>query len=171
MTEQYSIADSGRLLARVAHAYECGERVTFLFGSALTAPGSNPGEKGVPGVDAIIDNVVGHFRGTDEMTTLEEVLTRSDPNSRYHEVMQFVIDCRGQDALNGIIMNSVLSARLQPDAISTNPESIEMDTNGWYLRPAVEGAERIRGLISSDIVVPAGDWECERAYVEWLNKR
>lgn len=143
MAELQSFADSGRLLARVSHAYECGERVTFLFGSALTAPGSNPEEKGVPGVTAIIEDVVRSFRGTDEMDSLEEVLNRSDPSARYQEVMQFVIDCRGQNALNDFIKSSVLKARNQPAAMSDDPEVIEMNAGGWYLRPAVEAVGRL----------------------------
>src|ERR1044071_437443 len=128
MGELQSFADSGRLIARVSHAYERGERVTFLFGSALTAPGSGAGEKGVPSVTALIEDVVRSFRETDAMDALEEVLKRSDPSARYQEVMQFVIDCRGQDALNDFIEKSVLNARNQPATLSDDPESIEMDT-------------------------------------------
>jgi len=138
MRGSHSFADSGKLLARVMHAVQCGERVTFLFGSALTAPGSHPEELGVPDANSLIDEVVESFRGTEEFDSLETALRPSEHSSRYQEAMQFVIDCRGQNALNSLIQKAVLKARIRPALPDQTPEQLELDTKGWYLRAAVE---------------------------------
>lgn len=143
MAEMRRIADSGRLLARLASCAQRGERVTFLFGSALTAPGSAADDRGVPDVNAFIQEIVGIFRGTDELNNLEEVLKRPGSISPYQEATQFVIDCRGQDVLNGLVRKAVLKARKSPEASDGDSRQIEMDTDGWYLRPAVEAVGRL----------------------------
>ncbi len=143
MAGSHVFADSGKLLARVAHAVQRGEPVTFLFGSALTAPGSRLEELGVPNAYTLIENVVESFRGTEEIDSLESALKLSDQSSRYQEAMKFVIDCRGQDALNKLIQNAVLKARTQPAKHDQSLEQIELDTQGWYLRAAVEAVGRL----------------------------
>ena len=125
------------------HAVQRGEPVTFLFGSALTAPGSRPEELGVPDANTLIEKVIESFQGTDELDSLESALKQSDNSSRYQDTMKFVIDCRGQDVLNELIQNAVLKARIQPVTFDQNLEQLELDTQGWYLRAAVEAVGRL----------------------------
>src|ERR1035437_4064113 len=99
MLRQSLFADSGRLLARVVHAAQRGDPVTFLFGTALTAPGAHAGELGVPDANALVEEVVKSFRGTDQFDALESALKQASPPGRYQATMKFVIDCRGQSAL------------------------------------------------------------------------
>ena len=133
----HDFADSGRLLARVMHAAQNGERVTFLFGSALTAPGGTPGEPGVPDAHAMVEEVIRSFQGTDEFDALHTVLQQSNAQERYQEAMKFILDCRGQDALNQLIRDSVIKARLSPLTPHLSVQEVELDTQGWHLRPAV----------------------------------
>ena len=70
MADRNVFADSEKLLARLVHAVRNQEPVTFLFGSALTAPGSAPGEVGVPDANTLIDRVLDSFRDTDEIDAL-----------------------------------------------------------------------------------------------------
>lgn len=143
MSRPYIFADSGKLLARVIHAVQRGEHVTFLFGSALTAPGSRPEELGVPDAATLIEKVVENFQSTEEQESLDRLLEQSDHASRYQETMKFVIDCRGQDVLNELIQSSVLKARIKPAIPNQNFEQLELDTEGWYLRAAVEAAGQL----------------------------
>jgi hypothetical protein len=138
MLGSHFFADAGKLQARVMHAAQGAERVTFLFGSALTAPGSRPDELGVPDASTLIEEVVESFQGTAELDSLESALKQSDPSSRYQDAMKFVIDCRGQNALNKLIQSAVLKARVQPASPDQNLEQLELDTKGWYLRAAVD---------------------------------
>lgn len=132
----HHFADSGRLLSRVAHAVQRGERVTFLLGSALTAPGSSIGEVGVPDANAMVEEVVRSFQGTEEFDALENLVAQATTRDRYQEAMKFVLDCRGQDTLNSMIRAAVLRARVREDGSENDPEVLELDTAGWHLRPA-----------------------------------
>jgi tetratricopeptide (TPR) repeat protein len=138
MPQERYFANSGALLARLVSAAQRLERVTFLFGSAITAPGPTPNEKGVPDANAFIQEVVGIFKGTDELAGLEEILKRAAPTSRYQEAMQYVIHCRGQDVLNELVKDAVLKARKTSERQKLDPRTVEMDSDGWYLRPAVK---------------------------------
>lgn len=138
MAQHHSFADAGRLLTRVLHAAHTGDTVTFLFGSALTAPGTQPNELGVSDANQLIEDVISSFRGTPDFEALESTLTQSPPSHRYQAAMQFVIDCRGQDALNALIREAVLRARVPNSLTDHDPEALEQDIAGWYLRPAVK---------------------------------
>ncbi len=87
-----NFADSGRLLARLIHAIQNGEPVTFLFGSAVTAPGGRPDELGVPDANTLIEEAISSFRGTSEFEALDNLLKQCAGPARYQETMQFVID-------------------------------------------------------------------------------
>jgi hypothetical protein len=143
MADRQSFADSGKLLSRVTSDIDRNKRVTFLFGSALTAPGSRPSEKGVPDANSMIQEVVHLFQGTEEYAALGEMLSNASPAARYQEAMQFVIDCRGQEVLNDLIHTSVLRARKDSQTSQTAATQLEMDTGGWYLTPAVEAVGQL----------------------------
>src|SRR5687767_5479927 len=111
MSETFHFAEAGRLLSRVAHAVANGEKVTFLFGSALTAPGGVE-KPGVPDAGSMVEEVLKSFHGSEEFETLQGVLNAVDVKQQYQEAMKFVLDCRGQDALNDLIKGAVLRARV-----------------------------------------------------------
>ena len=138
-------ADPGRLLARVEHAVREKKGITFLFGSALTSPGGDPNEPGVPDANSIVETVRDLFAGTEELESLDDILKKASGSDRYQEAMRFVIDCRGQDALNKLVYEAVLKARKGSTSPGSDPTTIELDTKGWHLRPAVEA---VGGLYS-----------------------
>jgi hypothetical protein len=37
-------------------------------------------------------------------------------------------------------------------------------------RTAMEGADRVREMIPLSIAVPISDWECDKAFLDWLYK-
>jgi tetratricopeptide (TPR) repeat protein len=136
-------ADSGVLLSRLVHAVDQGEPVTFLFGSAVTAPGSDPTDLGVPDASALIERVFERFRGTEEFDLLNTTVERLGPSERYQAAMKFVIDCRGPDELNRIIRDAILKARVSAPLKPCSDEDLELDTAGWHLRPAVEAVGQL----------------------------
>jgi hypothetical protein len=111
MPSQHNFADSGRLLARVAHAVQHSEKVTFLFGSALTAPVRYPGEPGVPDAKSLVEQALESFENQEEYSLLASEIQAAESATQYQKAMQFIIDCRGQDALNRFITDAVLNAR------------------------------------------------------------
>jgi len=135
--------DAGKLLTRLAHAVESKQKITFLFGSALTAQGSKPEERGVPNVSSLIQDVLARFAGTDQIENLERALKESELTQQYQTAMQFMIDCRGQGELNGLIASAVLKARQVPPGSNIDYEAIERNTDGWALRPGVEAVGRL----------------------------
>ncbi|EDY22345.1 hypothetical protein CfE428DRAFT_0470 [Chthoniobacter flavus Ellin428] len=139
----HHFAETGRLQSRVVHAVNRGEKITFLFGSALTAPGTGADELCVPDANAMVQEVVKMFDGTDENDALRTLLNSTDITQRYQEAMRFVIDCRGQDALNNIIQNAVLKARTASEPHPLDFDRLESDPKGWFLRPAVRAVGQI----------------------------
>lgn len=138
-----SFADSGRLLARVSHAVKKGEKVTFLFGSALTAPSSYPEQPGVPNAKCLLTEALQVFDGSEERGDFEKLIRSEQPLSIvYQQAMQFVIDCRGQDALNRLIADAVLKAHIG-DRSDKGHEALELDASGWFLRDAVEAVGQL----------------------------
>ena len=136
-------ADSGRLVTRIMHAVKSDQKITFLFGSALTAQGARPEEKGVPDVNALIQDVVNSFQHTDQMDNLQQALNQSHLTERYQIAMQFMIDCLGQGSLNTLIAHAVEKARKKARIGNQTDEDIELDTDGWFLRSGVEAVGRL----------------------------
>ena len=50
----------------------------------------------------------------------------------YQEIMQFVIDTRGQDMLNQFIRDAVIMSR-KVERYNISDEELEKDLKGWFL--------------------------------------
>lgn len=122
---------------RLEHAIKSEQKVTFVFGAGLTCPASK-GTPGVPGASEMIERARALFVSPDDLTAFEEALGAATPQSQYQAAMRFVIDCRGQSALNEMVKRAVLEART-PSLGRTleDEEVIERDLWGWHLSPAV----------------------------------
>lgn len=142
MAHAFHFADQGRLLSRLAHAIHQKESITFLFGSAISSPEDYPSKPGVPDAGSMVQEVMRSFQGTEELASLQDLLRHSPQSAQYQDAMKFTIDCRGQDALNAMVQKAVLHARFkksEPGDVGL----IELDSGGWFLRPAVEAAGQL----------------------------
>ena len=130
MHNEYPISSTEHLLLRLTHAVESGQRVTFLVGSGLTCPSENGREKGVPNVSAMVERVRCLFPTAEEKVLLQNALDEVPEGRKYQAAMQFVIECRGQTALNELIRDAVLQSRINPSA-NLSWQDLERDVNGW----------------------------------------
>lgn len=141
-----------------------GRPVVFLVGSALTMP-TTRGGPGVCNVDAMIELVRGRVaapRGSDAAARLaarraeqklEQALAQAqDGGSRYQvafDHLKAVVG--GADALNAVIREAVLKARLAPASVDLDDAPalarLERSADGWHLGPAVKA---LGLLIASD---------------------
>lgn len=115
--------------------------VVFLVGSALTMKrGDRPG---VPTVPEMVDRVIARLgpRGGDPFAIRRQRekdaedlrrATAGKPDA-YAVAFQRLLDLRGQDAVNALIEESVLEARL-PGA----PRQVSEHDGGWSLTPGVQ---------------------------------
>lgn len=133
----------GMLTSRISHAVASGQKVTFLLGSAISAPGGTPPEIGVPDASSLVQEVVDAFRNDDVFLQLQQLLAETKADERYQNVMKFMIDCRGQDSLNKLIESAVLRSRRTPRVEGLTSEQLETDIQGWHLRPAVKAVGEI----------------------------
>src|SRR5882672_9638760 len=136
MHSEYPVSTAEHLLLRLTHAVESRQRVTFLVGSGLTCPSEDGREKGVPNVTSMVERVRRLFTSTEETTLLQKALDEVPDGRKYQAAMQFVIECRGQTALNQLIRDAVLQSRNIPSS-NLSLEDLEHDVNGWFLRPGV----------------------------------
>ena len=122
---------------RLTHAITTGQRVTFLVGSGITCPSADGRERGIPGPLAMVSRARQLFPDDGEVTLFDTAVNAASDSQKYQAAMQFVIECRGQSAVDSLIREVVLEARLNPQS-GVNPGVIERDVNGWFLRPGVE---------------------------------
>jgi len=137
MSDQYTISTFERLLMRLTHAVNTGQRVTFLIGSGVTCPSADGKERGIPGPLAMVTRARHLFPNFEEVTLFDAAVNGATDGQKYQAAMQFVIECRGQPAVDGLIREVVLEARLNP-SFGVKPEVIERDVSGWSLRPGIE---------------------------------
>jgi SIR2-like domain len=130
---------SGRpgLDALVARTSAPGVAPIFMVGSGLSLP-AKPGDPGVPGAQGMIDLVRERVR--DDQAALDDLkrsLARPEGEgvSAYGAAFEFLGDWRGPDAVNTVIRNAVLMARLSGARQSDDPAVLEQDVEGWALRP------------------------------------
>ena len=109
--------DSSALLDRLSAGIQrAQQRVTFLVGSALTAP-TETLSPGVPGVDGVIDIIRKEFDGADQTSNLYRAL--SEHENRYQAAFTYLLGHRGQQAANEVIKRAVWKAR-KPVVASEN---------------------------------------------------
>ena len=143
-------ADQTRLLARLAIAIRKNQKVSFLIGSALTAPDTTLGGRGVPSVANLVKRIEHMFKDTDEHSLFLEEIARSQSDAeKYQNSMQLLLDCQGQEELNKVIREAVLEARKSPGLSTLTEEDynqLELETNGWALRPGIEALGELIAL-------------------------
>ena len=142
MGDQYTISIFEKLLMRLTHAVNTGQRVTFLIGSGVTCPSADGKERGIPGPLTMVARARQLFPDAEEATLFDKTVNATPEGQKYQVAMQFVIECRGQPAVDGLIREVVLEARLNPPS-GAKPEVVERDVNGWFLRPGVEALGRL----------------------------
>ena len=133
--------DQMRLISRLAGAIRRGDKLSFLIGSALTAPNKDTKEPGVLSVADIIAKTEAIFHGTADQRDYISLMEKcASPAEKYQAAMRFLLETQGQKSLNAIIQESVLNARKSPPikAIEGEYEKLEDEVNGWHLRPAIK---------------------------------
>lgn len=117
------------------------KKVIFLVGSPLAAP-ELPGNRGVPGVGAMIDLIRESLRGPGIASSSLEAALQSC-KSPYQAAFEVLQSHRGQDAVNEIIQRAVLQARTDREEGLPRPlresrlEELENDVEGWTLPAGV----------------------------------
>ena len=91
----------------------------------------------------MIDRVIDRFRGTDDLDRLSRILEQGSPSERYQHAMEYLVDCRGQEALNQLVRDAVLEARSRKFPSGDISPDPSVDPEGWWLPPAVEALGRL----------------------------
>ena len=136
-TRAQQLPTTSQLLTRIVSAAKQGKKVTFLFGSGLTAKNQEFDDRGVPSASAMVTKVIEMFKGTDQELPLASRLANVDSVDQYQEAMRFLIQCHGQDALNSLVRDSVLEAREVSCFGNQNLTALDADVNGWWLPPGI----------------------------------
>ncbi|MCD4781228.1 MAG: SIR2 family protein [Candidatus Omnitrophica bacterium] len=129
-------ANDKKLLHRLVHSAQNSEQFTFLLGSGLTVPVDSP--LGVSSVEDIISEIKQKLSSS----SLDDDLKVCSKDQRYKIAMRTLLQYRGQNELNKLIIKSVLKARITkettftPDNLSL--QALEKDVINWYLRPGVD---------------------------------
>jgi tetratricopeptide (TPR) repeat protein len=76
------------------------------------------------------------FPDEQERILFVEAVSAASERQKYQAAMQFVIECRGQPAVDTLIRDAVLDARIEP-ANGERADILERDLKGWSLRPGV----------------------------------
>lgn len=135
------IASPSRLESRIKYILGSGQKITFLVGSGISLPTSKT-PKGVPSVSSMIEIISSNFTSVSDLQELERIKGFGSPSKVYQELMRFVIEARGQQALNQFVKSAVLQARFE-EPNSASEESLEHDLSGWSLAPGVDAIGRL----------------------------
>ena len=127
--------DMPRLDALVARVSALGEAPIYMIGSGLSLP-EEPDGPGVPGTKGMVELV--RERLSDDKTILDKLNRRlaraeQDDASVYGTAFAFLTHWRGPDAINKVIFDAVLKARLPGARQWDDPRSLEEDLQGWAL--------------------------------------
>ena len=127
--------DMPGLDALVGRVSTSGRRPVFMVGSGLSLP-EKQGGPGVPGGAGMIDLI--RSRLSDDEAALDALKGRLDQvaeedASVYGAAFELLSTWRGQDAVNKVVSDAVLGARLPGARQSENPRVLEEDLEGWAL--------------------------------------
>lgn len=141
LTSSTHFSNQARFISRITGAIKRKEQLSFLVGSALTAPNKETREPGVLCVADIIKKVDEIFIHTPDYSDYQSTVSIGNSAAeRYQNAMKFLLECHGQQELNKVIQQAVLGARTNA-LISTFDgefERLEKEANGWHLRPGVK---------------------------------
>jgi hypothetical protein len=144
--------DEGVLLERLSDgAKRNGRPVTFLVGSALSAPCTS-GSPGVPLTSGIIELIQAEFDGV-QLESLNTQLSVAE--NKYQEAFRFLQGRRGPEITNRLIKRAVWQARkpaieevLYKPSDDTDDETCQVldnDFAGWYLAPGHRALGQLLG--------------------------
>src|SRR5262245_4561424 len=117
--DQTSFYDQDTLLERLTTGVRRSQQeVVFLVGSPITAP-VHVGDRGVPGVQGVIELIRAEFEHADQRSDLQNQLDAA--SNKYQAAFSFLLGRRGQQVANEIIKRAVWEARLVvPTGIGRN---------------------------------------------------
>jgi tetratricopeptide (TPR) repeat protein len=140
------------LVDRLAHAArQESKRIVFLLGSPVSASyGNSPG---VSDVDGIVEAIRSEFSGDEHAhASLQSELAQSS-SSAYQVAVNFLMGRRGQDAVNTLIRQAVVRARIDPNETTAQfrqladpdavAESLEKDRDGWFIPACLQDLAKL----------------------------
>jgi hypothetical protein len=104
-------------------------------------------------VDQMIASIFPYFEDVNERGELETIIAAATPSPRYQTAMKFLIETRGQAALNDLVRESVLKAR-QITISGADEATLERELSGWVLAPGVESIGRLAAHFPDSFVSP-----------------
>lgn len=121
--------------ALVGRVSASSRKPVFMVGSGLSLP-EKRGDPGVSGTAGMIDLI--RSRLSDEQTALDALNLRLDQVAKadasvYGTAFELLNTWRGQDAVNEVVSDAVLGARLPGATQSGDPRVLEEDLGGWAL--------------------------------------
>jgi len=127
--------DMPGLDALVGRVSTSGRKPVFMVGSGLSLP-EEQGGPGVPGAAGMIDLI--RSRLSDDQAALDALNRRLDQVAKedasvYGAAFELLNAWRGQDAVNKVVSDAVLGARLPGARQSEDPRMLEEDLEGWTL--------------------------------------
>lgn len=123
------------LAALVERVSTSGRKPVFMVGSGLSLP-EEPGGPGVPGTAGMIDLIRSRLGDTHAaLDALNRCLDQvaKEEASVYGVAFDFLNSWRGQDAVNKVVYEAVLAARLPGAGQSDDARELEEDLGGWAL--------------------------------------
>lgn len=127
--------DMPGLDALVGRVSTSGRKPVFMVGSGLSLP-EKQGGPGVPGAAGMINLI--RSRVSDDQAALDALNRRLDQVAKedasvYGAAFELLSTWRGQDAVNKVVSDAVLRARLPGKRQSKDPRVLEEDLEGWAL--------------------------------------
>lgn len=126
---------------------DSNQGVTFLVGSAVSAPTSDGG-LGIPFSNQIVE-IIAEKYFSNNLALFKADIAKSA--NRYQAAFNYLISRRGPNAANEVIRDSVWRARLQKPTLTEMPTykpsdqmvqdsyaSIDFDVESWHLSPALQ---------------------------------
>lgn len=140
---KYSYADLETLVLRLFNVQRQGKKIALLVGSGLTLPNLKDLELGVSSVSDIVQDIKDYFFKIQSVEIYEKyVRTESPDPEKYQAAMLALLSSAGQDELNNVIIRAVLNSMVNKSVITDmpeiNPETLEKETQNWYLRKGID---------------------------------
>lgn len=143
---KFSYADSDILILRLLNAKKQGKKIALLVGSGLTLP--NKAELGVSSVSEIVSDIKDYFTKIQSQEIYEKYINiNNSAAENYQSAMLALLSSAGQDELNNVIIRAVLNAMINKSVLTDlpeiNPETLEKETQNWYLRDGIDALGEI----------------------------
>ncbi|MBZ4409145.1 SIR2 family protein [Myxococcus faecalis] len=111
------------------------KKIAFLVGSPLSMP-DTPGSPGVPGTAEMVRRARA-AAGAKAEAEFDATLATADSTRQYQLAMQLLRSWSNQEAVNRVIREAVLQARLTASSAETaDVQRFDEDHHGWYLPAA-----------------------------------